>query len=177
MSITDGVELNRIFSLERPSRVIHLAAQAGVRHSLTNPQAYIDANVQGFINILEACRHFSINHLIYASSSSVYGSNEKLPFSEMHSVDHPLSLYAATKRANELMAHTYSHLFDLPTTGLRFFTAYGPWGRPDMALFFFASAILNQKQGPFALHVSNIPIQYHSYDFLLNLAIYDMKTK
>lgn len=123
-------------------RVIHLAAQAGVRYSLTHPQAYIDSNVTGFLNILEACRHSDIAHLVYASSSSVYGANEKAPFAEIDATDHPVSLYAASKRANELMAHTYSHLFGLPTTGLRFFTVYGPWGRPDMALFLFTRAIL-----------------------------------
>jgi UDP-glucuronate 4-epimerase len=130
-----------IFADEKPDRVIHLAAQAGVRYSLENPHAYIDANLQGFINILEGCRHNDVAHLAYASSSSVYGGNELMPFSEHQSVDHPVSLYAATKKANELMAHTYSHLYDLPTTGLRFFTVYGPWGRPDMALFLFTNAI------------------------------------
>jgi UDP-glucuronate 4-epimerase len=119
-----------------------LAAQAGVRYSISNPQAYIDSNIQGFINILEGCRHNAVQHLVYASSSSVYGGNTTLPFSEHHNIDHPVSLYAATKKANELMAHTYSHLFRLPTTGLRFFTVYGPWGRPDMALFLFTKAIL-----------------------------------
>jgi UDP-glucuronate 4-epimerase len=131
-----------LFASEKPDRVIHLAAQAGVRYSLTNPHAYIDANLQGFMNILEGCRHHQIGHLVYASSSSVYGGNESMPFSEHNNIDHPLSLYAATKKANELMAHTYSHLYDLPTTGLRFFTVYGPWGRPDMALFLFANAML-----------------------------------
>jgi UDP-glucuronate 4-epimerase len=121
---------------------VNLAAQAGVRYSLQNPQAYIDANIQGFLNILEGCRHHSVEHLVYASSSSVYGGNTRLPFSEHHTVDHPVSLYAATKKSNELMAHTYSHLFNLSTTGLRFFTVYGPWGRPDMALFKFTRAIL-----------------------------------
>ena len=123
-------------------RVIHLAAQAGVRYSLTHPQAYIDANVTGFLNILEGARHYEVRHLIYASSSSVYGANTKSPFAETDAVDHPVSIYAASKRANELMAHTYSHLFAVPTTGLRFFTVYGPWGRPDMALFLFTRAIL-----------------------------------
>lgn len=126
----------------KPDRVIHLAAQAGVRYSISNPQTYIDSNIQGFINILEGCRHNAVQHLVYASSSSVYGGNTTLPFSEHHNIDHPVSLYAATKKANELMAHTYSHLFRLPTTGLRFFTVYGPWGRPDMALFLFTKAIL-----------------------------------
>ena len=128
-----------------PQRVVSLAAQAGVRYSLENPRAYIDSNVVGFLNVLEACRHRSVEHLVYASSSSVYGSNVKLPFAVEDSVDHPVSLYAATKKANELMAHTYSHLFGLPTTGLRFFTVYGPWGRPDMALFLFTKNILAGK--------------------------------
>ncbi len=132
-----------IFSQEKLDRVIHLAAQAGVRYSLTNPHAYIDANVMGFTNILEGCRHNGISHLVYASSSSVYGGNTSMPFSEHDSIDHPISLYAATKKANELMAHTYSHLYDLPTTGLRFFTVYGPWGRPDMGVFLFLKAILD----------------------------------
>jgi UDP-glucuronate 4-epimerase len=130
-----------LFAQEKPQRVIHLAAQAGVRYSLTNPHAYIDANLQGFINILEGCRHNGVEHLAYASSSSVYGGNTALPFNEHQNIDHPVSLYAATKKANELMAHTYSHLYRLPTTGLRFFTVYGPWGRPDMALFLFTRAI------------------------------------
>lgn len=135
--------LAALFIEEKPQRVIHLAAQAGVRYSITNPHAYIDSNLQGFINVLEGCRYNGVEHLVYASSSSVYGANATLPFSEHHNIDHPLSLYAATKKANELMAHTYSHLFELPTTGLRFFTVYGPWGRPDMALFLFTKAILN----------------------------------
>lgn len=127
----------------KPDRVVHLAAQAGVRYSITNPDAYIQANICGTSNVLEACKEAQVQHLVYASSSSVYGGNEALPFSEHHSVDHPVSLYAATKKANELMAHTYSHLFNLPTTGLRFFTVYGPWGRPDMALFLFTDAIIS----------------------------------
>ncbi len=125
-----------------PDAVVNLAAQAGVRYSLTNPQAYVDSNLHGFVNVLEACRHANVGHLLYASSSSVYGANAAMPFSVRSNVDHPLSLYAATKKANELMAHTYSHLYRLPTTGLRFFTVYGPWGRPDMALFLFTKAIL-----------------------------------
>ena len=141
VSVEDKDAMASLFAAEKPDRVIHLAAQAGVRYSLENPHAYIDANLQGFINILEGCRHNSVAHLVYASSSSVYGGNEQMPFSEHHSVDHPVSLYAATKKANELMAHTYSHLYDLPTTGLRFFTVYGPWGRPDMAPIKFARAI------------------------------------
>ena len=142
IDISDREAMAALFAAEKPDRVIHLAAQAGVRYSLTHPHAYIDANLQGFMNILEGCRHHQVNHLVYASSSSVYGGNETMPFSEHDNIDHPLSLYAATKKANELMAHTYSHLYDLPTTGLRFFTVYGPWGRPDMALFLFAKAML-----------------------------------
>jgi UDP-glucuronate 4-epimerase len=142
LDVGDREGVAALFAAEKPQRVIHLAAQAGVRYSLTNPHAYIDSNVQGFTNILEGCRHNAVQHLVYASSSSVYGGNTALPFSEHHNIDHPISLYAATKKANELMAHTYSHLFCLPTTGLRFFTVYGPWGRPDMALFLFTKAIL-----------------------------------
>lgn len=145
LSVEDRQGMADLFAREKPQRVIHLAAQAGVRYSLTNPHAYIDANLQGFTNVLEGCRHNGVEHLAYASSSSVYGGNTALPFSEHHNIDHPVSLYAATKKANELMAHTYSHLFRLPTTGLRFFTVYGPWGRPDMALFLFAKAILEAK--------------------------------
>jgi UDP-glucuronate 4-epimerase len=130
-----------LFERHRPTRVIHLAAQPGVRHSLEAPHAYIDANIVAFMNLLEACRHGGVEHLTYASSSSVYGLNETMPFSVHHNVDHPLSIYAATKKANELMAHSYSHLFALPTTGLRFFTVYGPWGRPDMAVYAFTDAI------------------------------------
>lgn len=141
--IVDRQGMAQLFLHEKPQRVIHLAAQAGVRYSLSNPHAYIDANIQGFMNILEGCRHNEVEHLAYASSSSVYGGNTALPFHEHQNIDHPVSLYAATKKANELMAHTYSHLFRLPTTGLRFFTVYGPWGRPDMALFLFTKAILN----------------------------------
>jgi len=143
--VADREGVDKLFTTEKFDRVIHLAAQAGVRYSLQNPQAYIDSNVVGFMNILEACRHNQVGHLVYASSSSVYGGNTKMPFSEHDSVDHPVSMYAATKKANELMAHTYSHLFGLPTTGLRFFTVYGPWGRPDMALFLFTKAILEGR--------------------------------
>lgn len=132
-----------VFATHRPQRVVNLAAQAGVRYSIDHPEAYIDTNLLGFANILEGCRHHGVEHLVYASSSSVYGANERLPFSEHDNVDHPISLYAATKKANELMAHAYSALYGLPTTGLRFFTVYGPWGRPDMALFKFTRAILN----------------------------------
>lgn len=141
-SLEDRPALERAFARFEPQRVVNLAAQAGVRYSLENPHAYIDSNIVGFMNILEACRHGGIEHLVYASSSSVYGANRKLPFAVEDSVDHPVSMYAATKKANELMAHTYSHLFALPTTGLRFFTVYGPWGRPDMALFLFTRKIL-----------------------------------
>lgn len=145
LDVGDTPGMAELFAKEKPQRVIHLAAQAGVRYSLVNPQAYVQSNLTGFVNILEGCRHNQVEHLVYASSSSVYGGNKKLPFSEHDSVDHPVSLYAATKKANELMAHTYSHLFGLPTTGLRFFTVYGPWGRPDMALFLFTKAILEGR--------------------------------
>ncbi len=145
IALEDRDSINRIFAGHRPQRVVNLAAQAGVRYSLVNPHAYIDANLVGFCNILEACRHTKVEHLVYASSSSVYGANTSMPFSVHDNVDHPVSLYAASKKANELMAHTYSHLFGLPTTGLRFFTVYGPWGRPDMALFMFTKNILEGK--------------------------------
>ena len=145
LDVSDQANMSKLFKTEQFDRVIHLAAQAGVRYSLQNPQAYVDSNLVGFTNVLEGCRHNQVAHLVYASSSSVYGGNTKMPFSEHDSVDHPVSLYAATKKANELMAHTYSHLFKLPTTGLRFFTVYGPWGRPDMALFLFTKAILEGK--------------------------------
>jgi len=140
--IADNSVCETLFRNEQPQRVIHLAAQAGVRYSISNPQSYISANLAGFLNILEACRHNKVEHLVYASSSSVYGANTLMPFSVHHNVDHPLSLYGATKKANELMAHSYSHLYQLPTTGLRFFTVYGPWGRPDMSLFLFTKKIL-----------------------------------
>ncbi len=143
--VADRAGMEQLFAAEKFDKVIHLAAQAGVRYSIQNPHAYVDSNLVGFINILEGCRHSKVAHLVYASSSSVYGGNTKMPFSEHDSVDHPVSLYAATKKANELMAHTYSHLYGLPTTGLRFFTVYGPWGRPDMALFLFTKAILEGK--------------------------------
>jgi len=145
LDIADAEGMRRVFSDTKPQRVVNLAAQAGVRYSLVNPQAYIDANVQGFLNILEGSRHNGVEHLVFASSSSVYGANTAQPFSEHHNVDHPVSLYAATKKANELMAHTYAALFKLPCTGLRFFTVYGPWGRPDMALFRFTRGILNDE--------------------------------
>lgn len=140
--VADRPAVEQLFAQERFDKVIHLAAQAGVRYSLTNPHAYVESNLVGFVNILEGCRHHGVKHLTYASSSSVYGANTTMPFSVHHNVDHPLSLYAASKKANELMAHTYSHLYGLPTTGLRFFTVYGPWGRPDMALFLFTKSIL-----------------------------------
>ena len=140
--LSDEQTLAKLFDDHSPQLVVHLAAQAGVRYSLINPKAYMESNSMGFFNILEACRHHDVEHLVYASSSSVYGMNEKMPFSTRDGVDHPISLYGATKRSNELMAHAYSHLYGLPTTGLRFFTVYGPWGRPDMALFLFTKSIL-----------------------------------
>ena len=143
--VADRAAMEALFSQNRFDAVIHLAAQAGVRYSIQNPHAYVDSNLVGFMNILEGCRHHGVGHLAYASSSSVYGGNTRMPFSVHDSVDHPVSLYAATKKANELMAHTYSHLYRLPTTGLRFFTVYGPWGRPDMALFLFTKAILEGR--------------------------------
>ena len=142
VDIADREAMTGVFAADSPERVVHLAAQAGVRYSLENPYIYVNTNVVGFINILEACRHHGVEHLVYASSSSVYGANTSLPFSVHHNVDHPVSLYAASKKANELMAHCYSHLYRLPATGLRFFTVYGPWGRPDMALFLFTRKIL-----------------------------------
>lgn len=141
-NLEDKYAVEAVFKTHRPDRVVNLAAQAGVRYSLQNPQAYVDTNITGFLNILEACRYLGTEHLVYASSSSVYGANTLMPFSTQHNVDHPVSLYAASKKANELMAHTYSHLFNIPTTGLRFFTVYGPWGRPDMAPMLFARKIL-----------------------------------
>ncbi|WP_454782254.1 NAD-dependent epimerase [Legionella sp. WA2022007384] len=143
--IGDYQLISKLFVEEKPCLVVHLAAQVGVRYSLVNPQSYIDSNIQGFMNILEACRHHSIEHLVYASSSSVYGNNKLIPFDESCDTSHPISLYAATKKSNELMAHVYSHLYQLPTTGLRFFTVYGPWGRPDMAFFKFTQAITTGK--------------------------------
>ena len=145
LDLADRAGMERLFAANRFDAVVNLAAQAGVRYSLKNPQAYIEANIVGFTNILEGCRHHAVKHLVFASSSSVYGANTKMPFSVHHNVDHPVSLYAASKKANELMAHTYSHLYGLPCTGLRFFTVYGPWGRPDMALFLFTDAILKGR--------------------------------
>ena len=143
--LEDRAAVEATFTEHRPRKVVNLAAQAGVRYSIENPSAYIQANLVGFGHILEGCRHHGVDHLVYASSSSVYGGNTQMPFSEHHSVDHPVSLYAASKKANELMAHTYSHLYGLPATGLRFFTVYGPWGRPDMALFLFTKAMLEGR--------------------------------
>jgi UDP-glucuronate 4-epimerase len=151
--------MEQLFAEHKPQRVIHLAAQAGVRYSLTNPHSYIDSNLVGFLHILEGCRHNDVEHLIYASSSSVYGANTEMPFSVHQNVDHPLSLYAATKKANELMAHTYAHLYRLPVTGLRFFTVYGPWGRPDMSMFMFTDKIIKGEP----IDVFNMG--HHSRDF------------
>ena len=145
MNLEDTQAMKMLFANEGFDKVINLAAQAGVRYSITNPQVYVSSNLDGFLNILEGCRHHQIKHLVYASSSSVYGLNGKVPFSEHDSIAHPVSLYAATKKSNELMAHTYSHLYGIPSTGLRFFTVYGPWGRPDMSPFLFADAILNDR--------------------------------
>lgn len=145
MDISNSSEVAELFAVEKFDKVVNLAAQAGVRYSMKNPHAYINSNIVGFMNILEGCRHHEIKHLVYASSSSVYGSNTKMPFSVSDNVDHPISLYAATKKSNELMAHTYSHLYKIPTTGLRFFTVYGPWGRPDMSPSLFAHSILTGK--------------------------------
>jgi len=145
LDIADKPAMEALFSTEKFQKVMHLAAQAGVRYSITHPHAYIDSNIVGFLNVLEGCRHHNVEHLAYASSSSIYGANTNMPFSIHHNVDHPVSLYAASKKANELMAHTYSHLYRLPTTGLRFFTVYGPWGRPDMSLFLFTRSILEGK--------------------------------
>jgi len=148
IDLTDRSAMEKVFSEHKPEGVINMAAQAGVRYSIENPLAYVDSNIVGFAHILEGCRHNKVEHLVYASSSSVYGANTTMPFSVHDNVDHPLSIYAASKKANELMAHAYSHLYDLPTTGLRFFTVYGPWGRPDMALFKFTKAILSNESIP-----------------------------
>lgn len=145
INLADRPAIESLFAAEQFDVVVNLAAQAGVRYSLENPQAYVESNIVGFVNLLEGCRHSNVKHLVYASSSSVYGANTSMPFSVHDNVDHPLSIYAASKKSNELMAHTYSHLYDLPTTGLRFFTVYGPWGRPDMALFLFTKAIIEGK--------------------------------
>ena len=154
--------VQKLFDTEKFDKVIHLAAQAGVRYSLENPHAYVDSNLVGFVNVLEGCRHNNVKHLVYASSSSVYGANETMPFVESDNVDHPVSLYAASKKANELMAHTYSHLYSLPTTGLRFFTVYGPWGRPDMALFKFTKAILEGEE----IQVYNYGDHYRDFTYI-----------
>ena len=145
IDLADRVKMRRLFANQPIAKVVHLAAQAGVRYSLVNPHAYTDSNIEGFLNILEGCRHAKVEHLVYASSSSIYGGNTQMPFSIHDNVDHPVSLYAASKKANELMAHCYAHLYRIPCTGLRFFTVYGPWGRPDMALFIFTKAILEGK--------------------------------
>ena len=162
LNLEDKAALEALFKTEKFDAVCNLAAQAGVRYSLTNPQAYIDSNIVGFINLLECCRHYQVNNMCYASSSSVYGLNETLPFSTNDNVDHPISLYAASKKSNELMAHTYSHLFGIATTGLRFFTVYGPWGRPDMALFLFTKAALEGK----AIDVFNYGEMYRDFTYI-----------
>ena len=164
--MADRESISELFVSGHFDSVIHLAAQAGVRYSLENPHAYADSNLTGFLNILEGCRHNKIQHLLYASSSSAYGLNQKMPFSTDDSVDHPVSLYAATKKANELMAHTYSHLYGLPTTGLRFFTVYGPWGRPDMALFKFTKAMLEGK----SIDVYNYGKTKRDFTYIDNIA-------
>ena len=166
LDVADRTGMQALFAEAGFDRVVHLAAQAGVRYSLVNPQAYVDSNVVGFMNVLEGCRHGGVQHLAYASSSSVYGGNTQMPFSEHHNIDHPVSMYAATKKANELMAHTYSHLFGLPTTGLRFFTVYGPWGRPDMALFLFTKAILEGR----AIDVFNHGRMVRDFTFIDDIA-------
>ena len=162
LDIKDQKDVLDLFKKESPQRVLHLAAQAGVRYSIQNPYVYIDSNIQGFINILEGCRAIKTEHLVYASSSSVYGGNAKVPFSEHDNVDHPVSLYAATKKANELMAHTYSHLYHIPTTGLRFFTVYGPWGRPDMMMWIFTQKIIAGEPIP----VFNHGDMYRDFTFI-----------
>lgn len=162
LGVEDRDGVSNLFATENFDQVVHLAAQAGVRYSIENPHAYVDSNLVGFVNILEGCRHNNIKHLVYASSSSVYGANETMPFVESDNVDHPVSLYAASKKANELMAHTYSHLYNLPTTGLRFFTVYGPWGRPDMALFKFTKAILEGDE----IQVYNYGDHYRDFTYI-----------
>ena len=162
VDLSDQNSLDKIFNDHKPLKAVNLAAQAGVRYSMENPLAYISSNIVGFANILESCRHHKVEHLVYASSSSVYGANTKMPFSEHDSVNHPLSVYAASKRSNELMAHTYSHLYQLPTTGLRFFTVYGPWGRPDMALFKFTKGIIGNKK----IDIYNRGKMYRDFTFV-----------
>jgi len=166
LDIADRVAMAELFACERPGAVVNLAAQAGVRYSLQNPLAYADSNLLGFVNVLEGCRHNDIGHLVYASSSSVYGGNTKVPFAETDNVDHPVSLYAATKKANELMAYSYSHLYGIPATGLRFFTVYGPWGRPDMAYFGFTKAILEGR----AIDVFNHGRMQRDFTFIDDIA-------
>jgi len=165
MDLQEKESLLSLFSVNRFDYVIHLAAQAGVRYSLTEPQKYVDSNITGFLNILECCREYPVKHLLYASSSSVYGLNDKIPFSELDRTDSPISMYAASKKANELMAHTYSHLFNIPSTGLRFFTVYGPWSRPDMAMFLFTEAILNKKP----IKVFNNGNMYRDFTFITDI--------
>ena len=168
-------KLSSVFENYKPDTVINLAAQAGVRYSLENPRAYINSNIIGFLNVLECCRFNNVKHLLYASSSSVYGGNTNLPFSEDHSVNHPISIYAATKKSNELMAHTYSHLYNIPSTGLRFFTVYGPWGRPDMALFLFTKSILNGK----AINIFNNGASIRDFTYIDDIieSVFRIKTK
>ena len=162
MDLADAQQMAELFAAEKFQRVVHLAAQAGVRYSLQNPRAYIDSNIVGFLNVLEGCRHHPVEHLVYASSSSIYGANTRMPFSVHHNVDHPVSLYAVTKKTNELMAHTYSHLYGIPATGLRFFTVYGPWGRPDMAYFSFTQKIIAGK----AINVFNNGNMLRDFTFI-----------
>ena len=162
IDLRDFKKINNLFKKFKFKYVINLAAQAGVQYSILNPQSYIDNNITGFLNILENCKIFKIKHLLYASSSSVYGANKKIPFSETDGVNHPISIYAATKRSNELMAHCYSHLYNLPTTGLRFFTVYGPWGRPDMAMYIFARAIKDKKK----ININNYGKMYRDFTFI-----------
>ena len=166
IDLNENESLIKIFEDFKPNKVINLAAQAGVRYSIENPHAYVNSNIVGFLNILENCRNFKINHLLYASTSSVYGANNKLPHKETNSVDHPLSLYAATKRSNELMAHCYSHLFNLPTTGLRFFTVYGPYGRPDMALYLFIEAFYKKHK----INIFNKGMMYRDFTYVEDIA-------
>lgn len=166
LDIADLASINELFSKVKPNRVVNLAAQAGVRYSIKNPQAYVQSNLVGFINILEGCRNYDVEHLVYASSSSVYGANTKLPFSVKDNVDYPVSLYAATKKSNELMAHSYSYLYGIPTTGLRFFTVYGPWGRPDMAPWLFTDSILNDRP----IEVFNMGYMKRDFTFIDDIA-------
>lgn len=166
MDLADAARVQLLFSNVRPSHFVHLAAQAGVRHSIVDPHAYVQSNIVGFLNVLEGCRHYGVSHLVYASSSSVYGLNRTIPFSEHHGADHPVSFYAATKRSNEFMAHSYSHLFDLPVTGLRFFTVYGPWGRPDMAVYLFTRAIIEGKP----IEVANAGRVWRDFTYIDDIA-------